>query len=315
MTVATARQTAAAVALEAPGIARLRRVERPRPGAGEVLVRLEGCGVCGSSVPVWEGRPWFDYPLDPGAPGHEGWGVVEELGEGVAGPEPGTRVALLSQRAFAEYDVAAADRVVPLPAELDGRPFPGEAVGCAVNVIRRSDLRPGQRVAVVGVGFLGALLVALACDAGAHVTAISRRPFALETARALGAERTATLDEAPEEEFERVLEAAGVQETLDLAGRLTAVGGRLVIAGFHQDGPRNVDLQLWNWRGLDVVNAHERDPAVVLRGVREAAALVAAGRVDVEALLTHSYPLEQAGKAFEAARTRPDGFLKAVVLA
>jgi 2-desacetyl-2-hydroxyethyl bacteriochlorophyllide A dehydrogenase len=315
MTVAAERATMAAAALEAPGVARLRRVERPRPGRGEVLVRLEGCGVCGSSLPVWEGRPWFDYPLGPGAPGHEGWGVAEELGEDVEGLEAGTRVALLSQRAFAEYDVARADQVVSLPPELDGRAFPGEAVGCAVNVIRRSDIRPGQRVAVVGVGFLGALLVALARDAGAEVTALSRRPFALEVARAAGAGRAATLEEAPDEEFERVLEAAGVQETLDLAGRLTGVGGRLVLAGFHQDGPRTVDLQLWNWRGIDVVNAHERDPGVAVRGMREGAALVAAGRLDLEPLLTHAVPLERAHEAFEAARTRPDGFLKAVVLA
>ena len=57
-----------------------------------------------------------------------------------------------------------------------------------------------------------------------------------------------------------------------LAGDVTGVRGRLVIAGFHQDGPRTVDLQLWNWRGIDVVNAHERAPAVALDGIRQAAA-------------------------------------------
>lgn len=304
----------AATAIEAPRLVLLRRVERPRPAPGHVLVRVEGCGVCGSSLPVWEGRPWFDYPLSPGAPGHEGWGVIEELGDGVETPTRGTRVAFLSQNAFAEYDVAAASEVVPLPSELDGVLFPGEAAGCAVNVIRRSDVRRGDRVAVVGVGFLGALLVALAVDAGARVTAVSRRPFALDVARRLGAEAVATPDEPPDGEFDRVLEAAGAQETLDLAGRLTAVRGRLVIAGFHQDGPRTVDLQLWNWRGLDVVNAHEREPQVVVSGIREAAALVATGRLELQPLLTHSFPLARAADAFEVARTKPDGFLKAVVL-
>jgi NADPH:quinone reductase len=311
---ATAATTIAAAAIEAPRLVALRPVERPRPAPGHVLVRIEGCGVCGSSLPVWEGRPWFDYPLAPGAPGHEGWGVVEELGDEVETPTPGTRVALLSQNAFAEYDVAAASEVVPLPPELDGVPFPGEAVGCAVNVIRRSDIRHGDRVAVVGVGFLGALLVALAVDAGARVTAVSRRPFALAVAGTLGAEAVATPAEPPQGDFGRVLEAAGVQETLDLAGRLTAVRGRLVIAGFHQDGARTVDLQHWNWRGVDVINAHERDPQVVVAGIREAVALAAAGRLDIQPLLTHAFPLARAADAFETARTRPDGFLKAVVL-
>src|SRR5579883_403852 len=66
-----------------------RRVEiesRPLPslGADQVRVRLRGCGVCGSNLPVWEGRPWFNYPLEPGAPGHEGWGVVDDVGENVS---------------------------------------------------------------------------------------------------------------------------------------------------------------------------------------------------------------------------------------
>jgi threonine dehydrogenase-like Zn-dependent dehydrogenase len=290
-------------------------VGTPTPGPGEVLMRLEGCGVCGSSLPVWEGRPWFDYPLAPGEPGHEGWGVVEELGEGVSGLAVGTRVAALSQRAFAEYDVAPAGMLAPLPPQLDGRPFPGEAIGCAVNAFRRSRIEAGQRVAVVGAGFLGLLLVQLAARAGAKVTALSRRPFALELARASGAARTFVLAEAPEEEFDTVIEAAGVQETLDAATRLTRVRGVLVIAGYHQDGPRQVDLQTWNWRGLDVVNAHERDPAVYVRGMREAVRLVADGVLEPDPLYTHTYPLERLGDAFEDLRSRPEGFLKALVTA
>ena len=68
----------------------------------------------------------------------------------------------------------------------------------------------------------------------------------------------------------RVIEAAGEQSTLTIASGISAEGGRLVIAGYHQDGPRQVDMQQWNWRGLDVINAHERDPAVAARGLVEA---------------------------------------------
>ena len=311
--VAAAAATVRALVLERPGCVRVEERPVPAPGPGQVLVRVEGCGVCGSSLPLWEGRDWFSYPLAPGAPGHEGWGVVAALGAGVAGPPPGTRVAFLSERAFAQTDVADAAALVPLPPELDGLPFPGEAVGCAFNVLARSDVRPGQRVAVVGIGFLGALLVALSAARGARVTALSRRPFALRLAERLGAERALTLDEAPDEEFERVLEAAGVQATLDVASRLTAERGRLVIAGYHQDGPRSVDMRLWNWRGIDVVNAHERDRSAAVDGMRAAVAAVASGQLDLRPLVTHVYPLDRAEEAFEAARTRPEGFLKAVV--
>jgi threonine dehydrogenase-like Zn-dependent dehydrogenase len=89
--------------------------------------------------------------------------------------------------------------------------------------------------------------------------------------------------------------------------------GRLVIAGYHQDGLRTVDLRSWNWRGLDVVNAHERDPAAYVNAMREAVELAAGGALDLEALVTHRYPLERLSEAFEAARTRPAGFVKAWV--
>jgi threonine dehydrogenase-like Zn-dependent dehydrogenase len=315
-----------AARITAPGAARIEEVPVPAPGPGEVRVRLEGSGVCGSNGPVWEGRSWFQYPFEPGAPGHEGWGRVEYLGEGVDRLSVGERVTLLSYRAFAERDVAPADSVVPLPESLDALPFPGEALGCAVNVFRRSDVRPDHTVAVVGVGFLGALLVQLASRAGARVIALSRRPFALEIARASGADEALAIEAGSDAAsaarertegrgFDRVIEAAGTQESLDLATALTAERGRLVIAGYHQDGPRRVDMQLWNWRGLDVVNAHERDSAVYVEGMRAAVDAVAAGQLDIAPLLTHTFPLDELGGALDAMRERRGRFLKALVLA
>jgi threonine dehydrogenase-like Zn-dependent dehydrogenase len=114
-------------------------------------------------------------------------------------------------------------------------------------------------------------------------------------------------------EFAVVIEAAGTQSALDTASRLVAAGGRLVVAGFHQDGPRTVDMQSWNWRGIDVVNAHERDPQAYVRGLREAVRLTVAGILDVERLVTHRLPLARLDDAFELARTRPAGLVKAVV--
>jgi threonine dehydrogenase-like Zn-dependent dehydrogenase len=304
------------------GSVELVEVPLPEPGEGEVRLRLEGSGVCGSDLPVWEGRSWFDYPRPPGAPGHEGWGVVDAIGPGVSGLGEGDRVAGLTYRAYADYDVARAENLVPLPE--GAGPFPGEALGCAVNVVRRSGIREGDTVAVVGAGFLGCVIVQLAAAAGARVLAVSRRRSALEAAAAMGAEETIALEEPVAERVEELtggelcdvaIEAAGVQGTLDVAGPLTRTRGRLVIAGFHQDGPRHVDMQLWNWRGLDVVNAHERDPQVYVDGIREAAAAVGDGRLDPSPLYTHRFALDQVDAALAAAVARPDGFVKALVLA
>lgn len=310
--------------LDAPRSARIELRELPAIGPRQVRVRLAGCGVCGSNLPVWEGRPWFTYPFAGGAPGHEGWGRVDAVGGEVESVRAGDRVAVLSYHAFADFDLAEEAQVVPLPAALEGVPFPGEALGCAMNVFRRSDVQAQHTVAVVGIGFLGALLTRLAAATGARVVALSRREFALETARRMGARETVKLDDpaaaigAVREitggaGCERVIEATGLQGPLDLAGELTAERGRLMIAGYHQDGPRQINLQLWNWRGLDVINAHERDPGIYVDGMRAAIDALAAGRIDPRPLYTDQFRLEELPRAFSRMQARDGTFLKALL--
>ncbi len=300
------------------------RVPRPDVAPGQVRVRVEGSGVCASSLPEWEGRPWFTYPSKPGEPGHEGWGVVDKIGQGVDTSLLGSRVAFLSTHAFAEWDVADSAAVAQIPEGLSGRVCPGEALACAVNAFDRARVMPGDVVAVVGVGFLGATIVALAAHAGATVVGFSRRAFARRRALELGAAGAGDL--ADHDAAHRLLasagrdgladvvfEAGGVQATLDLASTLCRTGGRLVIAGYHQDGRRTVDLSLWNWRGLDIVNAHEREASRYATGMRRAFGLVQRGVLDLDALFTHRVRLDELAKAFAWIRDRPDGFLKAVV--
>lgn len=308
-----------------PGQMRLDEVRTPEPGPGQVRVRLEGCGVCASNLTPWEGPEWMSFPGEPGALGHEGWGVVDAVGDGVADLKVGDRVAALSYKSYAQHDLAEAEACIKLPDSLAGQPFPGEPLGCAMNIFRRADIQAGQTVAIVGVGFLGAILTRLATDAGARVIAISRRPFSLDVARQFGAAEVIPMEDhngiiervkaLTDGQFcDRVIEAVGKQWPLDLAGELVKERGKLIVAGYHQDGPRNVNMWLWNWRGIDVINAHERDPKVYAQGVREAVEAVASGRLDPSPLYTHTFPLERLDEALNATRDRPDGFLKALVV-
>ncbi len=314
-----------AAVITGAGRMEVRQVPLPEPKAGEVRIRLEGCGVCASNLGPWSGPEWMTFPTENGGLGHEGWGWIDAVGPGVDDLQPGDRVAALSYHAYAEYDVATADAVVKLPDSLAGQPFPGEPLGCAVNIFERSGVEEGQTVAIVGIGFLGALLTQLCVDARATVIGISRRPFALEVGRRAGAQVTLAWNDshAIVEEVRNltggalcdvVIEAVGKQHSLDLASELTGERGRLVIAGYHQDGPRQINMQMWNWHGLDVINAHERDPAVYVSGIRKAVYAVASGRLDPGRLLTHRFGLPELGKALNATRDRPDGFLKAVVV-
>ena len=311
-----------AAVLAAPQRFELAQTPAPSPGLGQVLVSIDGCGICGSDLAVWEGRPWFSYPLEAGRPGHEAWGTVAALGAGTTGLATGDRVTGLLYNGFADFDVADADALVALPEQITG-PFPGEAVGCVLNILERSGITAGHTVAVVGIGFLGALLVQLATSRGARVIALSRRPFALKTAATCGATHTLGFDGDPVAAVadltdgamcDVVIEATGHQTVLDIASELVRVRGRLVIAGFHQDGLRTVNLQSWNWRGIDVINAHERQTSVSVAGIERAVAAVADGQLDLEPVLTHILPLERLDAALDLALERPDGFVKAVVV-
>ena len=320
---AQARTMRAAVVI-GPGQVRIDEVPLPEPGPGEVRIKLEGSGVCASNLTPWEGPEWMSFPTEPGGLGHEGWGIVDDVGEGVTEWKAGNRVAALSGHAYAEYDIADASALVRLPPELDGIAFPAEPFGCAMNIFRRSGISAGQTIAIVGIGFLGAVLTKLASNAGARVIAISRRRESLDLARKMGAAETIPMRDHREiiariKELtggrlcDRVIEAVGKQWPLDLAAELTMEGGRLIIAGYHQDGARQVNMQLWNWRGFDVVNAHERDRAVAVRGMREAVEAVRSGLIDPALLITDRYPLDRLGEALNATRDRPGSFIKAIV--
>ncbi|PVE25932.1 L-iditol 2-dehydrogenase [Microvirga sp. KLBC 81] len=313
-----------AAILTGPGQMEIKEVALPEPGPGQVRLRLEGCGVCASNLTPWAGPDWMQFPTEPGGLGHEAWGIVDAIGEGVGALSVGDRVAALTYKSYAEYDIADVDSVAPLPAALSGQPFPGEPLGCAMNIFRRSEIEAGQTIAIIGIGFLGAILTRLAKDAGARVIAISRRPYSLDLARRMGADEMipmedhSTILERVKELTggafcDRVIEAVGKQWPLDLAAELTRERGKLIVAGYHQDGPRQVNMWLWNWRGLDVINAHERDPQIYMQGLREAIHAIASGRLDPSSLYTHTYPLERLDEALNATRDRPDGFLKALV--
>jgi threonine dehydrogenase-like Zn-dependent dehydrogenase len=164
----------------------------------------------------------------------------------------------------------------------------------------------------------------LAAQTGARVIAISRRQESLHLADTMGAAETILMDDhagiiahirrtTDDHLCDRVIEATGKQWPLDLAGELVCEGGRLVVAGYHQDGPRQVNMQQWNWKGIDVINAHERDRAIGIRGIKEAIEASATGLLSPERLFTHFYPLSDLGAAIEATRDHPPGFIKALV--
>jgi threonine dehydrogenase-like Zn-dependent dehydrogenase len=300
----------------------IRQIPLPETGDQDVRIKIEYCGICSSNIAPWKGAPWFSYPFPPGAPGHEAVGLVDATGSAVSGLKIGQRVAVLSYSGFAEYNVVNATSAVPI-GNL-GFPFLGEPLGCAMNVYRRSAIRKEDWIAIVGIGFLGSILVQLVVSAGAKVIAVSRRPAVLNLAKEYGAEVALRFGGGSEivdrvrqltgsKLCDVVIEAAGVQETLDLASDLTKTRGRLVIAGYHQDGLRSVKMQEWNWKGLDVINAHEREQAIYVEGIKRAAVAVEKGEIRLGGLISGLYSLDEIELGFRAAEEKPEGFVKAIL--
>jgi threonine dehydrogenase-like Zn-dependent dehydrogenase len=297
-----------AVRLVGPRDLQVVELPEPVPAAGQVLVRLRACGICGSDLNAWRGVTGIDYPLPAGAPGHETWGEVVEIGAAAAGVRIGQRVTGMLWNGLAEFGLARAEDLIAID-----QPLLGEPLGCAMNVVRRAG--PAERVAFVGFGYLAAVCAQL-LPPGTRWVALSRRDDSRKLALSLGAEATYAFDHVPAElwdSFPLVVEAGGAQQTLDFATWLTAYNGRLVVAGYHADGLRTVNMQSWNWKGLDVINAHDRRPAVIVDALREALRLSFERGLDVWSLATHTFELDDAAAAFRIAEDRPPGFVKAVV--
>jgi threonine dehydrogenase-like Zn-dependent dehydrogenase len=313
-----------AAVLTKPKTIEIRNVQLPLIKSDEVQIKVEGCGICSSSLPLWEGREWFSYPTEPGSPGHEGWGIVESTGDQVTELKAGDRVAFLSYHAYAEYDTASINSVVKLPESLSNKPFPGEPLGCAMNIFERSYISEGDTVAIIGTGFLGALLCQLAKHRRAKVIAISRRKYSLEFAKQFGADETIELTSSWDVSSkvseitngifcDRVIEATGKQEAIDVAKEIVAEGGKIIIAGYHQDGLRQVNFQKWNWKGIDVINAHERDPRKYISGMQKAIEAISTGIITPEPLYTDILPFDRLNIGFELTARRPDGFMKGII--
>lgn len=310
--------------IESPRKIVIRDISLPDIGDEEVLIKLEGTGLCSSNLPVWEGREWFNYPFEPGAPGHEGYGTVESAGSRVQNIKKGDKVAFISYNAYAQYDKTHYLNVTKLPESLQKVPFPGEPVACAVNIFKRSEIFPGQKVVVIGGGFMGCLLIQLLKNEGATVIAVARRKTSIEYSEKAGADIIVKYSDVWQTARElnniltdqgatRIIEVTGLQEALDIATEVISVRGLLVIAGYHQNGLRNINMQKWNWKGIDVINAHERDQNVYNEGLKEAVLLSDKQILKPFEFITHQFDLKRINNAFETLSNRPEGFLKAVI--
>jgi threonine dehydrogenase-like Zn-dependent dehydrogenase len=254
-------------------------------------------------------------------------GVVAGVGQGATQFREGDRVTGLFKGAYADLCLANEEILLPVPANVRNEAALGEPIACLVNAQRRTPVELADQVAVIGLGFMGlGMLQLLKLRGPSRIVAIDVREDAREAAKHFGADEVYHPSDLPDEffltrfsdwesdrGFQVVVEGSGTQPGLTLAGELVRAHGVLSILGYHQGGPRQVDVGMWNWKAIDVVNAHVRRRADLMESMRIGLELSARGLLDIGALVTHRYGLDEVDLAYGALEAKPPGFLKAVV--
>ena len=288
----------------------------------EVLLRNLVCGVCSSEL--------FSYKnfTTPGKIyGHEGVGVVEKIGSRVKKFKAGDRVTGMIWKCFAEYTTAKEAFLVKIPDSLSEIEAIGEPLADQMSGALRTPLDMGGTFAIIGTGYMGLGFMQMMRAKGAgKIIAVDTREEGLENAKRFGVDEVYLSDEVPEEYivdvwddniFERgveaVAEATGKQPALTLAGNMTGVHGTLSVVGFHQGGPRTIAMNLWNWKAITVVNAHERRLTMCPKYIASALNLVVAGKINTKDMMTNVYGFDGIEQAYHDLMNKPKGYIKGVV--
>ncbi|MER8365342.1 zinc-dependent alcohol dehydrogenase family protein [Mesorhizobium sp. M1348] len=318
-----------AVRLERVGGLAVCEVEKPTAGPGELLVRIEACGVCGTDRHLFHG----EFPCTPPVTlGHEFSGIVEAIGPAVSGFSVGDRVTgdpniacgrcahcqagrvnlcgnlraigIHRDGGFAEYLVLPQKQAFVLPGNL--APTHGafcEPLGCCLHGVDLAAIKPGSSVAVLGGGVIGLLTVQLAKLAGATTIILSTRQASRRAlAEQLGA--TATVDPGASDVIDAIVgrsglmpggvdvvfECAGVKDTVEQSMRLAKAGGTIVVVGVMPQGMKAA------FEPFDLLFRELKVLGSFLNPFthRRAADLIASGAIEVDRLISRQVSLDEA---------------------
>jgi L-iditol 2-dehydrogenase len=259
------------------------------PRAGEVQIQTLACGIC-----AWD-RHVFTHGADPQTPrGHEGIGRVVKVGLGVEKLKEGDWV-VGGEMGFAEFHTRPAKDLYLIPrTNREHVHWIVEPASCVVTGLDHCHLRAGDRVAVVGCGFMGQMFVqALAHSCLDRLIAIDIASDRLTMARRFGATHTslaADIDAKRMEELsiDTVVDCSGSQEGLDVSSRIVRRGGRINVFGWIH-GAAAISGDLWHTKGITLVNS---SPVSAFRDPWPAAIrLIDRGIIDLKPLVSHVVPL------------------------
>ncbi|MCY3870404.1 MAG: zinc-binding dehydrogenase [Gemmatimonadetes bacterium] len=286
------------------------------PGENEVQIEGGACGICSWDVVTAKLGNQM-HPMAP--PGHEGVGYVAKIGAGVTDFKEGDRVA---GGGFANIRNLSAQRVFKIPeSDLPDEYWIVEPVSCAVTGIDHCQIQPGNRIVVVGCGFMGLLilqgLLRYPLDDLIVLDIVQSR---LDLAQQLGVGEvynTAEVDlqdlsrELKSREIDVVVDTSGSQAGLDLSTDIVKRGGRINLFGWLKGQTASFDPTKWHLGGFTVVNSA---PASKLRDTfGPAIRLIHKGIIDLKPLVTHTAMLEDYPALMGQILAGDESYIKGVV--
>jgi L-iditol 2-dehydrogenase len=332
--------------MTSPGKIEFVDVERPHPAADEVILQIKRIGVCGSDIHVYHGsHPYTSYPV---VQGHEIGAVVAEVGDRVSGFAPGDKVVFLPQvtcgecypcrhgmyhicdhlkvmgfqtdGAAQDYFPIKAEKVLKLPGTMTlDQAALIEPASVAVHALARAGGVEGKKVLVLGAGTIGNLVgqVALASGAvGVLITDVSE--YKLDKARQAGLKTAvniqkielsqAILSTFGPDKADSILECVGVQDTITQAIENARKGSTIVVVGVFGRKPE-VNLGLVQDRELSLVGTlmyQKKDFECAIE-------LAAAGKLQLESLVTHRFPFERYLDAYQAIDASKGEYMKVMI--
>ena len=336
-----------AAVLEAPRRFAVVGKETPQPGRGKVRVKTVATAVCHTDLSIYTGRhPGVRYPV---VLGHESTGVIDKVGDGVEGLQPGQHVIVnpaiscghcdccargathLCRNAgmfgrdiegsLSQYVVLPERFLHALPADLPlNEATLIETLATVRHAQNRLGLRAGESVVVLGEGTSGLLHTRLAVLSGANpVIAVSRSRWKLDRATAMGAHHAIdTGAEGAVSEVLRLTGGNGADTVIDTAGGAAALragiemlrpGGRFSAFSISHESAADLNLFPFYYKEISIIGSR----ALLPEDMAPSIDLVASGAIDVKGFITATYPLSQAAEAFQEYERNPGRILRIVI--
>jgi threonine dehydrogenase-like Zn-dependent dehydrogenase len=303
------------IAYVAPKKVEVREVKVDDPAPEQIQIKKVACGICAWDLSTFKIGPQDNPYAAP--PGHEGLGRVVKVGKDIKGFSEGDYVV---GGGFQEVENIKLDHAIRVPYKIENPlTWIVEPVSCVVNGIERAQIFPGERVALVGAGYMGLLMVqGLAHHLCGELIAIDNNPKRLEMAAKYGAKvlqigkDDAAIEKLVEERADVVIELAGVQSALDLSVRLIRNGGNLCIFSW-QRGQRTIDCNALHCRGINVLNTAPANAPNYKRVFKNTLPLIARGVFKNEELVSHTASVDKYPELLETAMSPEKGYLKGVV--